>query len=69
VKSGVTERCQSTRINDLALEFDADYDWLWRKLYGRVPPGLGEMFEWTLLLGVPVLPAIDDGEAVRQTSV
>jgi hypothetical protein len=49
-------RRRNQRISELALQLGGDYDWLLRKLYGRVPADLGEMFEWTLVLGVPVLP-------------
>lgn len=37
-------------ISRLANELGENYDWLCRKLYGRVPADLGEMFEWTLCL-------------------
>jgi len=60
---------RAERINDLARQLDSDYDWLIRKLYGRVPADLGEMFEWTLLLGVSVLPAIDDAADIGPTSI
>ena len=49
-------RRRDLRINDLARQLDADYDWLIGKLYGRVPADLGEMFEWALVLGVLALP-------------
>jgi hypothetical protein len=62
-------RRRDLRINDLARQLDADYDWLIRKLYGRVPADLGEMFEWTLLLGVSVLPAIDHAGDIRPFSI
>jgi hypothetical protein len=61
-------RRQDLRINDLARQLDADYDWLIRKLYGRVPADLGEMFAWCDALGVQVSVVID-GAAVRPTSV
>ena len=49
-------RRRDQRISELAQQLDVDYDWLIRKIYGRVPADLGEMFEWALVLGVPVLP-------------
>ena len=34
--------------------------WLKRKLRGHVPADLGEVLSWALVLGVHVLPVIDD---------
>jgi hypothetical protein len=45
-------RRQDLRVNYLAKELDTDYDWLLRKLYGRVPADLSEMYEWALLFGL-----------------
>jgi hypothetical protein len=50
-------RRRGLRINDLARQLDSDYDWLIRKLYGRVPADLGEMFEWCGALGLRKLEA------------
>jgi hypothetical protein len=49
----------------LTQELGENYDWLIRKLYGRVPADLGEIFEWALCLGVQVLPVIDVGGGVH----
>lgn len=38
--------------------------WLLRKLRGHVPADLGEILTWGLVLGVHVLPAIDDPETL-----
>jgi len=48
-------RRRGQRIDHLARELDEDYDWLIRKLYGRVPADLGEMFEWCGALGLKKL--------------
>lgn len=37
---------QRRRIDHLALSLGENPDWITRKLYGRVPADLGEMFEW-----------------------
>ena len=44
------------RVAQLANELGENYDWLCRKLYGRVPADLGEMYEWTLHLGLLAKP-------------
>jgi hypothetical protein len=62
-------RRRDLRINDLAQKLGEDYDWLIRKLYGRVPADLGEMFEWALVLGIPVLPTPDEDGNVRSQFV
>lgn len=62
-------RRQDLRINDLARRLDADYDWLIRKLYGRVPADLGEMFEWALVLGIAVRPTFHEAGNIRLLSV
>lgn len=36
----------------LAVRLGENPDWLTRKLYGRVPADLGEMFEWCQELGI-----------------
>lgn len=43
-------------ISHLSKELGENYDWLCRKLYGRVPADLGEMFEWTLYLDLLAKP-------------
>lgn len=45
-------------ISQLADELGENYDWLCRKLYGRVPADLGEMYEWTLQLGLLAKPGV-----------
>ena len=62
-------RRRDLRINDLARQLGEDYDWLSRKLYGRVPADLGEMFEWALVLGITVRPTLDEADIVRLPSV
>lgn len=62
-------RRQDLGINDLARRLDADHDWLIRKLHGRVPADLGEMFEWALVLGIAVRPTFDEAGDVRLLSV
>lgn len=47
-------RRRGQRISYLARELDENYDWLIRKLYGRVPADLGEMFEWCAALGLEI---------------
>jgi len=42
------------RAGDLARQLNENYDWLIRKLYGRVPADLGEMFEWCDALGLEI---------------
>jgi len=41
-------------IEWLADELDVNADWLTRKLYGRVPADLGEMFEWSEGVGITI---------------
>jgi hypothetical protein len=62
-------RRRDQRLSDFARQLDEDYDWLIRKLYGRVPADLGEMFEWALCVGVQVLPVIDATGGDRPTTV
>ena len=38
--------------------------WLKRKLRGHVPADLGEVLSWALVLGVHVLPVIDDSSQI-----
>lgn len=45
-------------ISALSQGLGKDYDWLLRKLYGRVPADLGEMFEWTLFLDLADSPRL-----------
>jgi hypothetical protein len=40
------------RIEHLAQDIEGNPDWLTRKLYGRVPADLGEMFEWCEALAI-----------------
>jgi len=47
-------------IEDFANELDEDEAWLRGKFYGQAPADLGEMLEWALVLGVEVLPVIDE---------
>lgn len=44
----------------LAKKTGADAGWLLRKLRGHAPADLGEILEWGLILGVHVLPVIDE---------
>ncbi len=46
----------------LAKKTGADPGWLLRKLRGHAPADLGEILEWGLILGVHVLPVIDEVE-------
>jgi hypothetical protein len=39
--------------------------WLRRKLYGQTPADLGDVMEWSLLIGVDVLPVFDDSSELR----
>ena len=45
-------------VGDFALGHDADAAWLTRKLHGQTPVSLGDLLEWSMLLGVPVLPSV-----------
>lgn len=62
-------RRRNQRISELAQRLNVDYDWLLRKLYGRVPADLGEMFEWALVLGITLLPTLDETGNVRPMPV
>ena len=44
----------------LAKKTGADPGWLLRKLRGHAPADLGEILEWGLVLGVHVLPVVDE---------
>jgi hypothetical protein len=48
---------QLRRIENLADDLDENPDWLTRKLYGRVPADLGEMYEWCEALGIEAMVA------------
>ena len=39
-------------IYDLADELGESRDWLTRKIYGRVPADLGEMYVWCAAVGI-----------------
>lgn len=41
---------------------DVDPSWLLRKMRGHAPADLGEILEWGLVLGVHVLPVVDEVE-------
>jgi hypothetical protein len=43
-----------------AARLDVNELWLKRKLRGHVPADLAEILSWALVLGVHVLPVIDD---------
>lgn len=47
-------------IGELAAEVCEGESWLRRKLHGQVPADLGDVLGWALVLGVHVLPVIDD---------
>jgi hypothetical protein len=44
----------------LAKKTGVDPGWLLRKLRGHAPADLGEILEWGLILGVHVLPVVDE---------
>jgi hypothetical protein len=44
----------------LAKKIGMDSGWLQRKLRGHAPADLGEILEWGLILGVHVLPVVDE---------
>jgi len=58
-------RHRKKTLNWLAKRLDENPDWLQRKLRGHAPADLGEILGWALLLGVHVLPPIDDIEDLR----
>jgi len=45
-------------VGDFALGLGADLAWLTRKLHGQTPVSLGDLLEWSMHLGVPVLPSV-----------
>jgi hypothetical protein len=45
-----------------AARLDVNELWLKRKLRGHVPTDLGEVLSWALVLGVHVLPVINDSD-------
>lgn len=47
-------------LSFLAIDVHEDEAWLERKLRGQAPADLGEMFEWSLRLGVHILPVVQD---------
>ena len=49
----------------LAKQLGENADWLLRKLRGHAPADLGEILQWALVLGVHVLPPIDDVDQIR----
>lgn len=49
----------------LAGSLGEDVAWLRRKLYGQTPADLGDVMEWSLLIGVDVLPVFDDSSELR----
>lgn len=51
---------QAKTVSDLAVEIGEGESWLRRKLHGQVPADLGDVMAWALVLGVQVLPAIND---------
>ena len=44
----------------LAIGVHEEEAWLERKLRGQAPADLGEMLEWSLRLGVHILPVVQD---------
>jgi hypothetical protein len=44
----------------LAKRLGENADWLLRKLRGHAPADLGEILQWTLALGVHILPTVDE---------
>jgi hypothetical protein len=46
----------------LAKKIGADLGWLLRKLRGHAPADLGEILEWGWVLGVHVLPVVNEVE-------
>lgn len=53
-------RHRKKTLNWFAKRLGEDPDWLQRKLRGHAPADLGEILGWALLLGVQILPPIDD---------
>jgi len=54
---------RSLSVADFAHELGADPPWLIRKLHGQTLASLGDFLEWSLHLGVPILPpsaSVDD---------
>lgn len=58
-------RHRKKTLNWFAKRLGEDTDWLQRKLRGHAPADLGEILNWALLLGVQLLPPIDDVEDLR----
>ena len=49
-------------LPSFAARLDVNELWLKRKLRGHVPADLGEVLSWALVLGVHVLPVINDSD-------
>lgn len=49
-------------LSSFATRLDVNELWLKRKLRGHVPADLGEVLSWALVLGVHVLPVINDSQ-------
>lgn len=47
-------------LSFLAVGVEENEAWLERKLRGQAPADLGEMFEWSLRLGLHILPLVQD---------
>lgn len=45
-------------VGDFAQGLGADVAWTVRKLHGQTPVSLGDLLEWSMHLGVPVLPSV-----------
>ena len=52
-------------LSSFATRLDVNELWLKRKLRGHVPADLGEVLSKALVIGVHVLPAIDDLEVLK----
>ena len=51
-------------LSSFATRLGVNELWLKRKLRGHVPADLGEVLSWALVLGVHVLPVIDDSSQI-----
>ncbi len=49
-------------LSSFAARLDVNELWLKRKLRGHVPADLAEILSWALVLGVHVLPVINDSD-------
>jgi hypothetical protein len=61
---------ESLKASEQTVEWPAgslgeDVAWLRRKLYGQSPADLGDVMEWSLVLGIDVLPVFDDSSKLR----